>query len=134
MEWDPRNGGNTAWVTYLESGGSSKLVKITLQDGPNYTAGNRVLTSALPGSALGQNYPNPFNPSTVVPFTVPMAADAEIEVLDELGRVVLQSTEHVDAGEHVRQLDCRTLPSGSYIYELRVNGMLVASRRMTLMK
>lgn len=134
MEWDPRNGGNTAWVTYLESGGASKLVKITLQDGPSFTAGNRVLTTGLPGTELGQNYPNPFNPSTVVPFTIPKDANVEIQVLDELGRVVLRSSEFVSAGDHTRRLDCQSLASGSYTYDLRVDGLLVASRRMTLMK
>ncbi len=33
-EWDPRNGGNTAWMTVLNSGTSSQIIKIALTDGP----------------------------------------------------------------------------------------------------
>jgi hypothetical protein len=35
MEYDPRGAGNTAWITILNSSGSSKLVKIALADGPS---------------------------------------------------------------------------------------------------
>ncbi|HET6399852.1 MAG TPA: T9SS type A sorting domain-containing protein, partial [Candidatus Kapabacteria bacterium] len=35
MEYDPRGAGNTAWITILNTAGSSKLVKIALSDGPS---------------------------------------------------------------------------------------------------
>jgi photosystem II stability/assembly factor-like uncharacterized protein len=134
MEWDPRNGGNTAWVTYLESGSSAKLVKITLEDGPTFSPGNRVLPTQLAGAELGQNFPNPFNPSTSIPFITPLDGVVQLRIVDDLGRVVLESSAFETAGRHKRRIDCSTLTSGSYTYELRVNGLSVASRRMTLMK
>jgi hypothetical protein len=134
MEWDPRNGGKTAWVTYLESGSSSKLVKITLEDGPNYTTQGRVNSTPIAGAELGQNFPNPFNPSTVIPYVTPVDGSVEIRVMDDLGRVMIATTENVSAGRHERRIDCSSLTSGSYTYELRINGLAVASRRMTLMK
>ena len=38
LEYDPRGAGNTAWMTILNSSGSSKIVKIALTDGPSGTA------------------------------------------------------------------------------------------------
>ncbi len=35
MEYDPRGAGNTAWMTVLNSGNSSQIIKIALTDGPS---------------------------------------------------------------------------------------------------
>jgi hypothetical protein len=43
MEYDPRGAGNTAWMTVLNSGNSSQIIKIALTDGPS-SAPEAVLT------------------------------------------------------------------------------------------
>ncbi len=38
---------------------------------------------------LCQNYPNPFNPETTIPYTLPMASQVTVKILDLLGREVV---------------------------------------------
>jgi hypothetical protein len=98
----------------------------------------------VPGAEaiLGSNYPNPFNPSTSIPYDVPVARDGAVvrlDVLDIRGRLVrtLVSSSQ-PAGQHLAVFDGRddagnSLPSGSYLARLRVDGQEQA-RLMTLIK
>lgn len=56
---------------------------------------------------LDQNYPNPFNPSTTIAFTLPAAADVQLDVFNLLG-------------ERVRTLASGTLAAG--VHEIEWNG------------
>lgn len=69
---------------------------------------------------LHGNYPNPFNPSTTIRFDLPEAADVKVEVVDLLGRVVLQLEQPgVSAGTNRSvQIDASALASGTYLYRL----------------
>ena len=137
MEYDPRGDGNSAWITILNTGTSSSLVKITLTDGPIFTKNPLGVhgSSGIPdGYALGQNYPNPFSPMTTIPFTLPDGGDVEIRLLDNLGRIIYSDSRYESAGDHERSLGLSLLPAGNYVYELRVNGMRVDAKKMTLIK
>ncbi|HWF45126.1 MAG TPA: T9SS type A sorting domain-containing protein [Candidatus Kapabacteria bacterium] len=138
MEYDPRGDGNSAWITTLNSGNSSKLVKIALADGPQYgtspTGGVQQSKGVAAGYVLGQNYPNPFSPQTTVPFTLPTSGTVEIRLLDNLGRIVYSDARFESAGDRERVLDLSAVPAGNYIYELRVDGVRIDAKKMTLIK
>ena len=101
----------------------------------------------LPRSiALHQNYPNPFNPVTTIEFEVgggssgPVEAlPVELSVFDLRGRLVQTLVNDVRGqGRYEVQWNGRgrvgePLPSGAYLYRLRV-GDATETRRMTLVK
>jgi hypothetical protein len=88
---------------------------------------------------LAQNYPNPFNPSTVISFSMPVAAQARLEVFNVLGKKVKTLIDqYLPAGEYQAYWD-GTLADGSraasamYLYRLTADGFSV-SRKMLLVK
>ncbi len=93
---------------------------------------------ALPqGFALGQNYPNPFNPSTVIPYQLPTAAHARLEVFNMLGqRIETLVDGERPAGVHTAMWDAtdaagQAVAAGVYIYRLHSAGVEL-TRRMVL--
>ncbi len=70
-------------------------------------------------------HPNPTSGRCDLGFTLPSAAKVDLELLDALGNKVTTviSGEHFAAGEHHRMVDMSTIPSGTYVVALRVNGV-----------
>jgi len=100
------------------------------------------LTDALPGPGTIRltNYPNPFNPSTTIVFNLSEAQTVSLCVLDLGGHTVCEilHRDRRDAGQHAvawdgRDLDGRTLPSGTYLARLSF-GTTQQVRTMTLLK
>ncbi|MCX6639139.1 MAG: right-handed parallel beta-helix repeat-containing protein [bacterium] len=102
----------------------------------------------IPNSfAVSPPYPNPFNPSTVIRFTLPVAAQVQLQVFDLSGRVVgvgldptrLQGARSAplqawySVGTHEMTFDGSGLGSGVYIYRLQAGGFC-ASGKMVLLK
>lgn len=91
----------------------------------------------MDGFALLQNYPNPFNPTTVIRFTLTgahMGTPLRLAIYDVLGReVALLVDRPMPAGAHSVTFDATGLPSGVYLYELEVGGV-VMTKRMVLVK
>jgi hypothetical protein len=89
---------------------------------------------------LGASHPNPLNPETVIPFTLESAGRVELAVHDVQGRAVRRLVEaYLQGGEHTVRWDGRdqagrTLPSGSYLYTLKVDGRLVGQRKAVVVK
>ena len=78
---------------------------------------------------LEQNYPNPFNPTTAISYQLPAPSGAEgsaisvvtLGVYDVLGREVAILVDGTRAaGFHTAHWDASSMPSGVYIYRLRV--------------
>ncbi|MDX1546196.1 MAG: M12 family metallo-peptidase, partial [Rhodothermales bacterium] len=96
--------------------------------------------TALPEAfALQGNYPNPFNPATQIRFDLPEDAAVSVQVVDLLGRRVLEVPAQAlaaGAGRSV-EIDGSALASGVYLYRLiarTATGVQVATGRMTLLK
>ena len=70
--------------------------------------------------ALHGNYPNPFNPSTRIQFDLPERAQVTLQVLDLLGRKVVElPARSFEAGaSHTVELNAVNLSSGAYIYRV----------------
>jgi len=98
------------------------------------------LESGLPQEfRLRQNFPNPFNPGTRIFYDIGRPAWVTLRVYNLRGQVVrtLADGPHQSNTYWVywdgRGEDGRPLPSGIYLYELRVDGRRVAARKMTLL-
>lgn len=84
--------------------------------------------------SLNQNYPNPFNPSTKISWQSPVNGWQTLKVYNLLGNEVATLVdEYKSAGKYEVNFDANKLPSGVYIYKLRV-GSLVSTKKMLLLK
>lgn len=85
--------------------------------------------------SLYQNYPNPFNPTTTIEFELDRAAMVQLDVFNVLGQKIQSLVnEPQAAGIYRYTWDAANLSSGMYVYQLRVDGQLVGTRKMMLIK
>ena len=83
---------------------------------------------------LWVNYPNPFNPSTTISYSLPLAADVRLTVVDMQGRQVKERIFGTrPAGTHHISFDASNLPAGVYLYRLTA-GDVSLTKAMTLLK
>ena len=90
---------------------------------------------------LDQNYPNPFNPVTMIRFTLPSEAIAEMKIYNILGQEVktLFHNEQFDAGTFEVPFDGSPFASGVYFYRISFTATADGShhslgRKMLLLK
>lgn len=83
---------------------------------------------------LSQNYPNPFNPSTSINYQIKEKGFVSLKIYDMLGEeIATLVSETKDEGQYSVEFNANSLPSGVYIYSLRVNDF-VQNNKMTLLK
>lgn len=94
--------------------------------------------SMAPSSLLRQNAPNPFHPVTKISYTLPSAGEVSIRVLDVGGREALRLVNrHQERGEHsvsLTETDTRDLISGTYFYQLLLDGRVLTTKKMTMVR
>ena len=84
--------------------------------------------------SLEQNFPNPFNPTTQLSFTLSNPSKVELNVYTIQGQLISNVTnKFYSSGKHEVLFDASMLPSGVYLYSIRVNGAYL-TRKMTLIK
>lgn len=84
---------------------------------------------------LHQNYPNPFNPVTHFRFGISDPGFVTLNVYNVLGKIVkVLVNETKSAGEYEIEFNGSTLSSGLYFYSLSVNGNVIDTKRMVLLK
>lgn len=119
-----------------EGGGPVRVLQGCIINGDTLgiiTSIDQNLTS-LDKFILHQNYPNPFNPNTTISFSIPETDFVQLKVFDMLGEeVVTLVNESKSPGNYSVHFNAADLPSGIYIYSLRVNGQ-VQNRKMLLIK
>ena len=84
--------------------------------------------------ALRSAYPNPSGRIATIPFEVAQTGTVQMAVYDMLGRqvAVLVDKEHAP-GRYQAQLDVSQLPTGLYVYRIRM-GDFQAARKLTVMR
>lgn len=84
--------------------------------------------------SLSQNYPNPFNPTTKIRYELKERGRVDLKIYDVLGKEIADLVNKTqNPGQYTITFDGNNLPSGVYIYSLRVNNFL-ESKKMTLIK
>ena len=85
---------------------------------------------------LYPNHPNPFRTATTITYRLPRRARVTLAVYDVRGRRVRTLvSRHQPAGRHTttwdgRDADGAPLAAGVYLYQLHIDGAVVASRRL----
>ncbi|MGB5874805.1 MAG: T9SS type A sorting domain-containing protein, partial [Bacteroidota bacterium] len=89
---------------------------------------------------LHQNFPNPFNPSTDIAYTLSRNAHVEIRIFNIQGRLIsapvdeFQTAGRQLARWHGTDVSGSPVSSGTYYYQLYVDGTPVDTRAMLLLK
>ncbi|MFT3703197.1 MAG: tail fiber domain-containing protein [Agriterribacter sp.] len=89
----------------------------------------------LSGASIAQNSPNPFSANTVISYDIPQGGNtvAKIVIYDAAGKTIKQYD--VPAlGRGTLNLNVSNLSAGTYSYSLFVNGNIVDTKKMILMK
>jgi hypothetical protein len=81
---------------------------------------------------LYQNEPNPYKKTTIIKYVVPhTATSAQLKVFSVTGQQVL-TQELANRGQGEVELSTQSLPAGTYIYHLIVDGQSVGNKKMVL--
>ncbi len=141
---DPAN--NFGWILIGDE--STSLTSKRFDSRENPTEANRPTLSvtytaptgigdatAVPSTfELEQNFPNPFNPSTQIRFTLNRAGQTQLKVYNTLGQLISTLlNDRLPAGNYVVPFDGKSIASGIYFYQLKVNG-LRQTRKMVLLR
>jgi outer membrane protein assembly factor BamB len=79
---------------------------------------------------LDQNRPNPFGKRTEIPYFIPKGKSAKLWITDLNGKKLLSFT--LEPGENTLEIKNHHLSSGIYLYNLVLDGEVVATRKMTI--
>lgn len=122
--------GSTLNVLGFEADGTELESSVTTGDDTNVEV-PEVFT-------LYDNFPNPFNPTTNIKFDLPEQANVKIQVVDVLGRQVMEvNGGRLTSGQKVITLDGSKLSSGVYYYKVVAEGSTKTysqSSKFTLVK
>jgi hypothetical protein len=119
--------GLTAYVAYF---GASmpcfqKFTKVSSVDEEGQTVVN--------GYMLSQNYPNPFNPTTKIDFELNASGFTTLKIYDMLGNeVATLVNSELTSGSHSINFNASKLASGTYVYQLNVNGTRITNKMVLL--
>jgi hypothetical protein len=94
--------------------------------------------------SLSQNYPNPFNPKTRIRFVIGASTSLSIRTGNRnvkltIYNIVGQEKEillkgEIKEGEYEVEWNAINFPSGVYYYALNVNGIIIDTKKMVLLK
>lgn len=88
----------------------------------------------IQSAKLGQNAPNPFNGITKIPYFIPINAQQASLLVYNLNGQLLKSIAIQNFGEGVLELQTNELSNGQYTYSLEINGRIVSTKKMNLVK
>jgi hypothetical protein len=84
---------------------------------------------------LEQNYPNPFNPSTSISFEIPQSSNVRVLVYNSQGQMIaVPADRSYSAGRHSVSFEASSVASGVLVYALEVDGVVVQTRKMLLLR
>ncbi len=100
-------------------------------DAGHSTAGSTGLGEDTP--QLEQNQPNPFHENTTIKYYLPNSTQSASMVITDMNGTVLKTFTLAGKGFGQVLIGGGSLPSGTYIYTLTVNGDQVDSTRMMML-
>jgi hypothetical protein len=95
-----------------------------------------LISSIAHGYELKQNYPNPFNPTTKILFSIKDAnSNVSLKVYNLEGKEISTLiNKSLNTGEYQEVFNGSNLTSGIYFYRLTVNGNIIDTKKMVLLK
>jgi hypothetical protein len=88
----------------------------------------------LSDASLAQNTPNPFINTTTINYVLPQKfTTAQIVITDKNGKQ-LKRLNIPSAGKGSLNIDASTLSSGTYSYSLIVDGKIIITKQMVLVR
>lgn len=92
--------------------------------------------SEIPESyKLYQNYPNPFNSHTIIKFQIKDSRFVALKIHDVSGKeITTPVSEKKSAGIYEVNFDAGNLSSGIYFYSLYLNGKIIDTKKLILLK
>lgn len=122
--------GDTAYVTCFGAGTYPAIESFYRKA----TAVKDAQKSVVTNYSLAQNYPNPFNPTTQISYNLPKEGFVTLRVYNMLGQEVATLVNgNINSGEHTVTFNAANLSSGTYVYQLNANGVML-SQKMILLK
>ncbi|MEO7356728.1 MAG: T9SS type A sorting domain-containing protein [Ignavibacteria bacterium] len=111
--------------------GGNQVLKVT-----DMIVGINQTSEQVPeGYELSQNYPNPFNPATNLEFGISKLGFVSLKIYDMLGKEVATLVNaNLNPGTYKYNYDASFLSSGVYFYKLAVDGNVIDTKRMVLLK
>jgi len=121
--------GNTAYIGVFGGSGLPLIQKVVYTGSAVDPEGQSVVN----GYKLSQNYPNPFNPTTKITFELKESGLTSLKVYDMLGNeVATLVNKELTSGSHSINFNAANLASGTYVYQLSVNGTRITNKMMLL--
>ncbi len=114
--------------------GGNGIVHTTDGGGPPVSI--TILSNEIPHEfLLYQNYPNPFNSMTKLKFQVSKQKYVKIKIFDITGKAISYLVDKkLDAGTYETDWNAADFSSGIYFYSLIIDGQLIATKKMILIK
>jgi|GEM_PF-5336516 len=83
---------------------------------------------------LNQNVPNPFKTSTRIEFEVPEnSTNVQMNIVDVSGKLI-RTVSIEERGKGILNLNMSNMTDGTYLYNLVVDGELISTKKMVLVK
>jgi hypothetical protein len=116
-----------------------KAVEILQKQSPTAAIdGTAAKTTALgmpeTSTLLGQNIPNPFDTKTIIPFRLPANCNSAAIVITNITTGQSIRAIPVSSSETQLNLDASKLPSGNYAYSLYIDGKVVDTKKMVMVR
>ncbi len=92
-------------------------------------------TNVTENFKLSQNYPNPFNPKTKIEYELQLSGNINIKVLDLRGKeIITLINKRQTVGKYEIEFEGSELSSGVYFFNMLVDGRLIDTKKMLLIK
>jgi len=94
----------------------------------------QVTLSTYDLAGLEQNRPNPFNGQTIIDYVVPSNASTAVLNIYDVNGKVMKTVDIDHTGEGQLTVNAEDIPSGTYSYQLVVDGRSVSTKKMSHLK
>ena len=112
----------------------NEIKAMLLKSNQNNTPVKAIITTSLTDALLEQNVPNPFSNTTAIHYALPSKfTSAQLNIADNNGKAIKQ-IKLTSAGKGTLNINAFGLAAGTYHYTLIVNGSVVESKQMVIIK
>lgn len=98
------------------------------------TKGESIQAVVIENARLGQNMPNPFNSSTRIPYSIPQNSNKAVIEVHGINGQLIKTIPINTFGEGIVELQTQNLSNGQYTYTLEVDGRVIDTKKMNLVK